>query len=171
MTVISIGLSQSCLHLLRQGWGSACPLDNTGRTAVWATVHEFPTALRLSEPGALAEASPSRDGLIQIQERNIYIYIYSKKVSETFINISQKLILRTNHYFESLPTTPAQSPTLPRDHKSSNRFGLEKHGHPLEKRRWNVLKSDLEREKWHRFRWSDGLQMGCTLSEMILRIL
>lgn len=96
---------------------------------------------------------------------------YSKKVSETFINISRKLILRTNHYFESLPTTPAQSPTLPRDHKSSNRFGLEKHGHPLEKRRWNVLKSDLEREKWHRFRWSDGLQMGCTLSEMILRIL
>ena len=71
MTVISIGLSQSCLQLLRQGWGSACPLDNTGRTAVWATVHEFPTALRLSEPGALAEASPSRDGLIQIQERNI----------------------------------------------------------------------------------------------------
>ena len=71
MTVISIGLSQSCLQLLHQAWGSACPLDNTGRTAVGATVHEFPTALRLSEPGALAEASPSRDGLRQIQERNI----------------------------------------------------------------------------------------------------
>ena len=69
-------------------------------------------------------------------------------------------------WFESFPTTPAQSPTLPSDHKSLIRFGLEKHGHPLEKRRWNVLKSDLERENGAD---SDG-QIGCTLTDMILRI-